>query len=488
VPGFLVTLLARMGRALRPLFNPDADRERERLDAFARQQREMIAAAERRATIQDERLTEVIRQVEQLHKLHTGLRSSVTRELQHGERVLQRIAERSAGGGTDLPAVSAAQRRAASQSERLSEVFREVDLLRSLQAGLQARVTRELQFNDRVLRRISERSVDIIDERVLARLARLAKGRGPVLVGPWTGEVGFELVYWVPFVRWALEQTGIDPARVTVLSRGGVRSWYDGLSTAYLEVLDYVTPEEFREQAAVRRKQRGLTGFDRVLLRRVQRDRRTAYGLLHPALMYNLFFPYWRRDAPLSRVAAATRFRTHVAPALGALEGQLFAHYTAVRFYFSECFPDTDENRRFATRVVQRLAEHGEVVVLQVGSALDDHSDLSASARQRVHVVDAGASLRDNLEVQSAVIARASRFVGTYGGFSYLAPLYGVDTAAFFSRRTFQAVHLHAAQHMLQEVQGGALVPLDVAQEPLLSSVFGGPGLTAEGPTAPHGT
>lgn len=464
-----------MGRALRPLFNPDAPRERERFDAFAREQREAAEATRRRAAAQDERLTEVIRHVEQLHKLHTGLRSSVTRELQHGERVLQRISDRGTETGKDVPGVSAAQRRAVSQSERLSEVFREVDLLRTLQAGLRARVTRELQFNDRVLRRVSERSVEISDERVLARLERLAKSRGPVLVGPWTGEVGFELVYWIPFVRWALEQTGIDPARVTVLSRGGVRSWYDGLSSAYIEVLDHVTPDEFREQAAISRKQRGLTAFDRVLLRRVQRDRRTAYGLLHPALMYNLFFPYWRRDAPLSRVTAAARFRRHVPPPLGALEGGLPGRYTAVRFYFSECFPDTDENRRFAARTVQRLAEQGDVVVLQAGGALDDHADMAAAARERVHVVNTGQSLRDNLEVQSAVIARAERFAGTYGGFSYLAPLYGVDTAAFYSRRTFQAVHLHAAQHMLQEVQGGGLVPLDVAQEPLLASMFGQP-------------
>ena len=24
----------------------------------------------------------------------------------------------------------------------------------------------------------------------------------PILVGPWLGEVGFELLYWIPFLRW----------------------------------------------------------------------------------------------------------------------------------------------------------------------------------------------------------------------------------------------------------------------------------------------
>ena len=403
-------VLLRLGRSLRPLFNPDAGQDRERFDAFVREQRE---------------------------------------------------------------AASVAQRRAASQSERLTEVFREVEQLRKLQTGLRSRVTRELQFSERVLRRVSERSVEIDEERVLDRLARLARTSGPVLVGPWAGEVGFELVYWIPFVRWALGHAGIDPSRVTVLSRGGTASWYAGLGQDYAEVLDHTTPDEFRERTAVSRKQRGLTAFDRDLLRRVQRARGTAYGLIHPAMMYALFYPYWRRDAPFSRVAAYARFRRHEPPPLGALEGQLPAAYTAVRFYFSDCFPDTPENRRFAAATVQRLAERGEVVVLKAGGALDDHSDMTAAVRQRVHVVDAGQSLRDNLGVQSAVIARARAFAGTYGGFSYLAPLYGVDSLAFYSRRTFQVTHLHAAQHMLGEVGGGALVPLDVAQATLLEQAFG---------------
>ncbi len=416
--------LRRLGRDLRPLFNPDAEKDRERFEAFVRDQRE---------------------------------------------------------------AVSVSQRRAASQAERLTEVFREVEHLRKGQAGLRSRVTRELQFSERVLRRVSERSVEIDEERVLDRLDRLARGSGPILVGPWAGEVGFELIYWIPFLRWAMGRAAIDPARVTVLSRGGVRSWYDGLASEYVEVLDYATPDEFRERTAVSRKQRGLTDFDRALFSRVQRGQGTAYGLIHPAMMYALFYPYWRREAPLARVARYARFRRHVAPPLGAIGGRLPARYTAVRFYFSDCFPDTLENRRFSASAVRALAARGDVVVLHAGGRLDDHSDLDATAGGRVHVVDAGASLRDNLEVQSAVIARADAFAGTYGGFSYLAPLYGVPTVAFYSRQTFQVSHLHAAQHALVEAGGGTLTPVDVAQVPLLTGVLGPGAPAAEPAEPPHG-
>ncbi len=37
-------------------------------------------------------------------------------------------------------------------------------------------------------------------------LAAIAAGTRPIAVGPWLGEVGFELLYWVPFVRWVAER------------------------------------------------------------------------------------------------------------------------------------------------------------------------------------------------------------------------------------------------------------------------------------------
>jgi hypothetical protein len=67
-----------------------------------------------------------------------------------------------------------------------------------------------------------------------------------------------------------------------------------------------------------------------------------------------------------------------------------------------------------------------------------------------------------NLAVQTAVLARARAFVGTYGGYSYLAPLCGVPSLAFFSERTFKAHHLHVAQRVFDRLGGPSLVPLNV--------------------------
>ena len=53
---------------------------------------------------------------------------------------------------------------------------------------------------------------------------------------------------------------------------------------------------------------------------------------------------------------------------------------------------------------------------------------------------------RDNLGVQSAIVAGASAFVGTYGGFSYLAPFFGVPATAYYANDGFSPRHLSMAR------------------------------------------
>ena len=51
-------------------------------------------------------------------------------------------------------------------------------------------------------RLVSERRASAVRRE----LAALASKPEPILVGPWLGEVGFELLYWIPFLRWFAEQ------------------------------------------------------------------------------------------------------------------------------------------------------------------------------------------------------------------------------------------------------------------------------------------
>ena len=88
--------------------------------------------------------------------------------------------------------------------------------------------------------------------------------------------------------------------------------------------------------------------------------------MLHPGLMYRAFAPYWATRQAIPSSDQFTRPRL-LDPPVAALPSGLPSEYVAVRFYFSECFPATAENRMFARGVVSSLAERSSVVVLNPG-------------------------------------------------------------------------------------------------------------------------
>jgi hypothetical protein len=312
------------------------------------------------------------------------------------------------------------------------------------------------------------------ERRLFEALDQIASSGRPVLIGPWTGEVGFELLYWIPFLEWARAHWHLSPEREVIVSRGGVASWYGRDAGRYVDIFSLVDPKEFRAAVAEeKRKHRRPGVFDeRVTEAVIGRRGLGEVDHFHPGLMYRVFAPYWSDEAGFALIDQFTRPRLLDRPA-EAVPAGLPADYVAVRFYFSECFPATEENRMFARGVVSALAERTPVVVLNPGFTVDEHSDWIPDSRDRIIPITDGLTPERNLAVQSAVIAGARAFVGTYGGYSYLAPLYKVPALAFYSRPSFKLHHLHAAQRAFSQIGAAALLPIDVAQASLVQVALG---------------
>ena len=136
-------------------------------------------------------------------------------------------------------------------------------------------------------------------------------------------------------------------------------------------------------------------------------------------------------------------------------------------------------NRAHVELIVGTLSWQVLVVLLNTPFAVDNHQDMQTAGGRVSTIGEAHMAPERNLAVQTAVIARARAFVGTYGGYFYLAPFCGVPALAFYSAQTFKAHHVHAAQHVFERLGGAPLVSLDVASFPLvhlaLSSTLGGP-------------
>ena len=304
------------------------------------------------------------------------------------------------------------------------------------------------------------------DASVMARLAALAADRSrPIVVGPWLGEVGFELLYWVPFVRWFAQRYEVSADRLIVVSRGGAAAWYTPLASRAHDVFEFMEPGAFRtlnEQRIARQgeqKQIAIAQLDEQILEFVRREEGQNVGVLHPSAMYRLFAPYWWGHQSQDWVRRRTRYEPLTPPELPL---DLPPRYTAVKFYFNDCFPSTPEHRAFVKRTIERLSADGPVISLSSGVAVDDHVPCEPDVAAMHGITDLVAP-DTNLLVQSAIVSRASRFVGTYGGFAYLAPFYGVPSVGYFGEPDgFAMRHLTLVRDVLTSGPFGTLETVEV--------------------------
>ncbi len=317
--------------------------------------------------------------------------------------------------------------------------------------------------------RLREQAAAFGDEwQVEREIAAVARGRGPIIAGPWLSEVGFEVLYWIPFLRWFEDRYRIDPGRVIAISRGGVGGWYGDLAARYVEIFDHLSPEEFgrrnrerhqREEAGGQ-KQTTIGPLDDALIAAARSVAGVTNGAIcHPSLMYRLFSRFWYGNRALDLVTSRTRYvpLTATPVNLGLPE-----RYIAAKFYTGAALPGTPEARGTLRELVRTAAARMPVVMLDTGMATDEHEDYLF--RDIPNVL----SLRDrlvpatNLGVQTAAIARAQGFIGTCGSLAWLAPLLGVDTLAVYSEERFLVSHIFFATQAYRQAGAARFDTLDL--------------------------
>lgn len=322
--------------------------------------------------------------------------------------------------------------------------------------------------------RRTERATELLSLRrgewqVEREVRRLARSDRPIVLGPWISEVGFEALYWIPFLTWLKGEEGWDPNRVVAISRGGVRSWYAGLASSYVEIFDHLSPVDFarrnesrREEAEGSHKQMALSELDRELIEFA--SARTGLSnpvVIHPSTMYRLFRHFWLGHRPISHIEERTRFGLRQPPATFDLRS-LPTDYIAVKAYTAQSLPDSPMNRRVLRLVVEHLAEVTSVVTLDTGFAVDDHGDYRLDRHPRVFNLSGLLTPQNNLELQTQVIAGARAFVGTCGGLAWLAPMLGVPTVALMSDPRFLKAHLYVARQVYSAIGAANFATVDV--------------------------
>ena len=314
-------------------------------------------------------------------------------------------------------------------------------------------------------------------------IADARRGGSPILIGPWTGGIGHELLYWIPMLRWFRKAYNIDKSRIVVISRGGTKEWYTGILGNYIDLFDLVPikRQEYRDDVLARVASSDAPPAAGKIEKETYKEAARQIGAerfttLHPQVMFKLFKRRWTGLAGDTFVTRYTRVQSigsDISTAQKRL-GALPRDYVAVDFHFSEALPDTPHNRDLITRFILQLSQDVDVFLLEPGLADEQGAMAQIGPDPRIHRVDKEIRPSDILAVQSGVIAGARAFVGTFGAMSYLGQALGRPTVGVTAREGQTSSGERELAMIQPDPAGGALHLVSLDEIEALIPALGG--------------
>jgi hypothetical protein len=315
--------------------------------------------------------------------------------------------------------------------------------------------------------RAFRREADEIDREIAA----LTATSQPIVVGPWLAEVGYEVLYWIPFLRWFQDAFAIPRDRLIVVSRGGMESMYRDIAEGYVDILDLTTPQQLAARNAQRRsegegggqKQSATSALDAELIAAVRSSRGLGeVAVCHPSLMFRLFRNVWHGNLPFDLLWRRTRYATTGRPiATGSIHG-IPDDFIAAKIYAGPALSTHEKTRQAVRAVVAQAATIAPVVLLEADLGIDEHRDFDLDGIPNVISARSLMLPRTNLDVQLALIRRARFFLSACGGLAWQAPFIGVPTVAIYDSDHLLAPHLFVTRHAGALTGAAEFTPLDL--------------------------
>jgi hypothetical protein len=235
-----------------------------------------------------------------------------------------------------------------------------------------------LLMGRRDLRKRREKPAEPLDElRRIARRLGSEQTAAPIVAGPWLADEVGELLYWIPFLRWAQVASFQFRERLVVVTRESSAAWYRGIGSRL------VAPDEV-----------GLLGEDvRLMPAELVEERRSDLAARHPGERF------------------LRRMLEFEAPALDQPPADLDLPDDFVAVGFDHAAGGDG----VAAPAVARLAAEGPIVLLNPAGPPDDGAIV----------------VRGGRDVEFTVLARARGFVGGWCPAAVVAALLGRPAVAF---------------------------------------------------------
>lgn len=281
---------------------------------------------------------------------------------------------------------------------------------------------------------------DSARNNLAASIEHALEGDGPIIAGPYLSDVGIELLYWIPFLRWLLEARGLSGNRILAVSRCGADNWYQSLGIEYMDMCDLLGYEEFNQRLddlrTTNMKQQEVNEFERNILDIVRGKLGIRnYRLLHPSLIFNGFLQAWKRTIPVELLLDYTKFvkynvKHDVSKNLGLPE-----EFVALKLSFCRYLPENQKNREFFEKLSKMLCAKFNVIDLDMGMEVDKHRAFQLDI-DGMYKMEPRAGCRDMFNHQTEVISKAQLCIGTHSNISSIAVQMGIPTLNLYSEKS----------------------------------------------------
>lgn len=292
----------------------------------------------------------------------------------------------------------------------------------------------------------SETYIQLINHSV-NRIRNIASGYENIVIGPWFSELGFELLYWVPFLNHVMTNEVFQGKNIVTISRGGVEELYGFIPNKHINLLEFYDQTEWTEitshiwQKLGGLKQSKVVPEEVEILRKIRNRvgicERGRTLVLHPSIMYSLFRPFWRNKSWNADAIESYLDFPEFSP--GKTE-----NYCAVKIYSR---PSLTMDPKTTSAIKSLLdAEKLPLKIIVSDSYKDDHEVMNvkiSSRAQLIHIDD----YVSNLYKQFAVIKESCASYTTYGGLSYFGLYFGKICYSLYSDSSkFDQQHLKVAR------------------------------------------
>jgi hypothetical protein len=230
--------------------------------------------------------------------------------------------------------------------------------------------------------------------------------RFPLVVGPYTGEMSFEFLTWLPYLRWRF---GDDMPNLLAISRGGTDGCYP---CPVVNAHNVMSAHEIRNGMAIRKMATGKfkalpdDALDNEILRRLG-----LQTTIHPSTATAI--PWVYLSEYLRKIELPNKSRV------------LPDKYAVVRLFANDWL-----DRCPPLEVIEEYAGGLPIVVCESDEPTDNHSPFEPSFPHISFTFPPFESISNTL----AAFINAELVMAPAGGLSYVSALCGKKTIAFSSR------------------------------------------------------